>query len=258
MQELFEYLNQYILLEGKTIGDLNIDHELFKRFIDEWVLSEDGYNPSRKSEEAMNVYNDMIDVLRPKTRKYKECMKALYNFCTDFIDKLNEVGVYNITDEIIQLLIMRIEQMPANKMENMLGVGEEGIVVELHDKVVKCFFGDKIKKDKLDFYKACKTGKYKVFPKVMRIGKGYVVMEKLKMYTSKCDEYQYVIDKVYWDVYDGKYNLEDYTEEEQEVIKWLEEVKKAISETTIYADMGDLSEKNFGEREDGTIVYFDI
>lgn len=258
MQDLFEYLNQYILLEGRTIGDLGIDPELFKRFIDEWVLSEDGYNPSRKSEEAMNVYNDLVDALRPKIRNYKDGIKALYKFCDDFIMKLYECGVDNITEEIIQLMLDKISKMPANKLENLLGVGEEGIVVELHDKVVKCFFGDKIKKDKLDFYKACKSGKYKIFPKVMRIGKGYVIMEKLKMYTPKCDAYQYVIDKVYWDVYDGKYKLEDYSEEEQEVIKWLEEVKKAISETTIYADMGDLSEKNFGEREDGTIVYFDV
>ena len=78
------------------------------------------------------------------------------------------------------------------------------------------------------------------------------------MYTPKCNEYQYIIDKVYWDVYDGKYNLEDYTEQEQEVIKWLEDVRKAITETTIYKDFGDLDQKNFGERQDGTIAYFDI
>ena len=45
----------------------------------------------------------------------------------------------------------------------------------------------------MEFYKACKSGKYNIFPKVQRIGKGYVVMEKLKMYTEKCDTYQYMI-----------------------------------------------------------------
>ena len=54
------------------------------------------------------------------------------------------------------------------------------------------------------------------------------------------------------------YNIKDYNEQEQEVICWLEEVKKAIKETTIFADLGDLDEKNFGERADGTIVYFDV
>lgn len=251
-------LYNYLILEGKTVKDLGISQDLLKRFIDEWVLSEDGYNPDRKSEQAMDVYNDLSDALRAKVRNYKDGIKALYKYCEDFFAKLNECGLYNVTPEIMQLLIMRIEEMPANKLENLLGVGEEGIVVELHDKVVKCFYGDKIPKSKVDYYKACKTGKYSVFPKVERIGKGYVVMEKLKMYTSKCNEYQYVIDKVYWDFIDGNYNIEDYNEQEQEVLHWMEDVKKAIEETTIFADLGDLDEKNFGERADGTIVYFDV
>ena len=251
-------LYNYLILEGKTIKDLGLDPELLKRFIDEWVLSEDGYNPDRKSDKAMDVYNDLVDALRPKIRNYKDGIKALYNFCLDFFAKLNECGLYNVTDEIMQLLIMRIQEMPANKLENLLGAGEEGIVVQVRDKVVKCFYGDKIPKNKIDYFKACKSGKYKVFPKVERIGKGYVVMEKLEMYTTKCNEYQYVIDKVYWDFVDGNYNIEDYSEQEQEVIHWLEDVKKAIKETTIFADLGDLDEKNFGERGDGTIVYFDV
>lgn len=251
-------LYNYLILEGKTIKDLGIDPELLKSFIDEWVLSEDGYNLDKKSEKAMDVYNALVDALRPKVRNYKDGIKALYKYCDDFFAKLNECGLYDVTPEIMQLLIMRISEMPANKLENLLGVGEEGIIVELHDKIVKCFYGDKIPKDKLDFYKACKSGKYNVFPKVLRIGKGYVVMEKLKMYTEKCNNYQYVIDRLYWDFRDHNYNLEDYNEEEQEVLKWLEQVEKAIQETTNFNDLGDLDEKNFGERKDGTIVYFDV
>ena len=251
-------LYNYLILEGKTIKDLGIDPELLKSFIDEWVLSEDGYNLDKKSEKAMDVYNALVDALRPKVRNYKDGIKALYKYCDDFFAKLNECGLYDVTPEIMQLLIMRISEMPANKLENLLGADEEGIVVELHDKIVKCFYGDKIPKDKLDFYKACKSGKYNVFPKVFRIGKGYVTMEKLKMYTEKCNNYQYVIDRLYWDFRDHNYNLEDYNEEEQEVLKWLEQVEKAIQETTNFNDLGDLDEKNFGEREDGTIVYFDV
>lgn len=254
MTNLFDYL----ILEGKKIKDLGIDPNLLERFIDEWVLSEDGYNLDSKSESAMDVYNELVDALRPKVRNYKDGIKALYKYCDDFFAKLNECGLYNVTPEIMQLLTMRISEMPANKLENLLGAGEEGVVVELHDKIVKCFYGDRIPKDKLDFYKACKSGKYNVFPKVLRIGKGYVAMEKLKMYTEKCNNYQYVIDRLYWDFRDHNYNLEDYNEEEQEVLKWLEQVEKAIQETTNFNDLGDLDEKNFGEREDGTIVYFDV
>ena len=59
-------------------------------------------------------------------------------------------------------------------------------------------------------------------------------------------------------MYDGKYKLEDYTEQEQEVILWMEEVRKTLSETTEFNGFGDLDEKNFGENQDGKIVYFDI
>ena len=253
MKNLYNYI-----LESKKIKELNIDFDFFKLFIDEWVLSEIGFNYNKQSELAKQVYDKIIDKLQFCTIDTKAGIKALYNFCSDFIDKLFEVGVNDISDEIIRLLLMKIEDMPFNKIGKLIGVGEEGIVIELKDKVIKCFFGDKIKKDKLDFYKACKSGKYEVFPKVYRIGKGYVVMEKLKMYTPKCDLYQGIIDRIYWDVYDEYYNLDDYNEKEQEVIQWLEDIKKAISETTIYADMGDLSEKNFGENNEGKIIYFDI
>ena len=250
-------LTQYIL-EGRSISDLGISYDVFHRFIDEWILFNENPHEIDQSVEASDAYNALVDVLKPKTRDYKSAIKALYKYVDDFFAKLAECGVTNITDNIIQLMYYRISQMPATKLENLLGVGEEGIVVELRDKVIKCFFGDKLPKYKLEFYKACKSGKYNIFPKVQRIGKGYVVMEKLKMYTEKCDTYQYIIDKVYYQVYDGKYNLEEYSEQEQEVILWLEQVKKAVIEVTHFNNMGDLDEKNFGEREDGTIVYFDI
>lgn len=250
-------LTQYIL-EGRSISDLGISYDVFHRFIDEWILFNENPHEIDQSVEASDAYNALVDVLKPKTRDYKSAIKALYKYVDDFFAKLAECGVTNITDNIIQLMYYRISQMPATKLENLLGAGEEGIVVELHDKVIKCFFGDKLPKYKLEFYKACKYGKYNIFPKVQRIGKGYVVMEKLKMYTEKCDTYQYIIDKVYYQVYDGKYNLEEYSEQEQEVILWLEQVKKAVNQVTHFNNMGDLDEKNFGEREDGTIVYFDI
>ena len=42
------------------------------------------------------------------------------------------------------------------------------------------------------------------------------------------------------------------------MIHWLEDVKTAVKDATNFNDFGDLDEKNFGEREDGSIVYFDI
>jgi hypothetical protein len=38
----------------------------------------------------------------------------------------------------------------------------------------------------------------------------------------------------------------------------MEEVRKMLSETTEFNGFGDLDEKNFGENQDGKIVYFDV
>lgn len=256
MKNIFEKIVD--ILEARTIGDLGISFEDFKKFVDDWILSDDEYGWNNKSEEKMKSYNILANILRPKVRNYETVIHSLYTYVLNIISKLNECKVYNITDEILRLIYDIISKMSASKIEDAIAMGMEAIVVDRGDKVVKCFFNDRIPKNKEKFYKICKERKYDVFPYVERIGKGYVVMEKLKMYTPKCDKYQYIIDKVYSDVYDGNYNINDYTEDEQEVIRWLEDVKTAVKDATNFNDFGDLDEKNFGERENGSIVYFDI
>lgn len=256
MKNIFEKIID--IFEARTIGDLGISFDDFKKFIDDWILSEDEYGWNNKSEEKMKSYNVLANILRSKVRNYETVIHSLYIYVLAVVSKLNECKVYNITDEILMLIYNIISKMPASKIEDALAMGMEGIVVDRGDKVVKCFFDDRMPKSKERFYKVCKERKYEVFPYVERIGKGYVIMEKLKMYTPKCDRYQYVIDKVYNDVYDGHYDIDDFSKEEQEVIRWMEDVKTALKDVTNFNDLGDLDEKNFGEREDGTIVYFDI
>ena len=131
-------LTQYIL-EGRSISDLGISYDVFHRFIDEWILFNENPHEIDQSVEASDAYNALVDVLKPKTRDYKSAIKALYNYVDDFFAKLAECGVTDITDNIIQLMYYRISQMPATKLENLLGAGEEGVIIELRDKVINVF-----------------------------------------------------------------------------------------------------------------------
>lgn len=250
-------LYQYVLEGYGTIRDLKIDFDLFKRFIQYWVEDDEGFNLELKNKDAVDTYIELSDAISGRFRDSKPVIKALYKFCSEFAWRVAECGV-EMSDEIIRLLYERVCDMPLTKATNMLGMGEEGIVIELKDKVIKMFFKDQIPQHALAFYKVCQRGDIKVFPKVYRIGKGYVVMEKLKLGTKKCKFYQKFIDDYYWQIYDKNYDINDFTAAEQEVIHWLEEIRSHISQITQFNDFGDLDEKNFGERADGTIVYFDI
>lgn len=135
MKSLYNYI-----LESRKIKELNLSFDLFKLFIDEWIFSEDGFNYDRKSEKGKKIYDDINNMLQFYTIDTHGGMKALYNFCSNFIDKLYDAGISDISDEILRLLLMKIEEMPFNKIGKLIGAGEEGIVIELKDKVIKCFF----------------------------------------------------------------------------------------------------------------------
>lgn len=256
MKNIFEKIID--IFEAKSIGDLGITFDIFKEFVNNWILDNDEYGWDKHSESRMISYNKLANALRPKIRNYEGVIHALHKYMLSIVERLENCKVYNITDDILESIYSVLSNMPASKIENMIGLGEEAIVVDRGDRVIKCFFDNKIPKSKERFYKVCKEKKYNIFPYIERIGNGYVIMEKLNMYTPKCDKYQYIIDKVYWDVADDNYDTDKYTEDELEVIQWMKDVRTALKDVTNFNDFGDLDEKNFGEREDGTIVYFDI
>lgn len=252
MNKLIEYI-----FESQSLIYSGVTPELFKKFFNKWIHLDSPYDMNNA--DAMDAYEELAAVLRPKTRNYPKIIKAIYNYCNDFVNKLYECGINTVDDDTINKLYNVIVNMPLRNFDNLLGVGNEGIAIDLGDKVLKIFYGDKIKKDKLDFYKICKTEKYNVFPKVYRIGKGYVILEKLKMHTEKCRAYQYFIDKWYNDFADDTiYDTDITTDADREVIGWMRAVDNAIKENKLYADLGDLREDNFGERDNGEIVYFDL
>lgn len=112
---------------------------------------------------------------------------------------------------------------------------------------------------------------FKYFPKVYDIGDGYVVMEKLKCHTPKCDKWIAILDEDFYgiSVWERACNniipkTTERTEEgklKREVLNWCIECKNKI-ESINYPMITwrgcDLQENNIGERDDGTIVFFDI
>ena len=181
------------------------------------------------------------------------------------ISKMN----LEIDDNLLKYLYSQLCDNPVSKLDKVWGSGEEACIFNLKDKIVKCFYSGRIPSDRTKFFEICKENKYDVFPKVYRIGKGYVIMEKLEIETSKCKKYFDIInssnhgDSIYHLVQDKKYDLSEMNDDEKEVINWLENVRKACAEAfgndpKTNEDFGDLQLANVGERKDGTIVYFDI
>lgn len=242
MESLYNYI-----VEGRKISELGIGFDLFKSYINSYIMGDE-----------LDSMKEIEDIVKETTSHYKSVMKSLKEFSYFFVRVINDCGIFDFDDNILMMLYTKISSMPLNKVDKILGAGEEGMVVELKDKVIKLFYKEQIPNNIKNFFKACKERKYDIFPVVYRIGKGYVVMEKLRMNTPKCQRYDEIIDKIYYDVYDGNYNINDYSKETQEVILWLENIRKAIKDVTDFNDFGDLNCNNFGEREDGTIVYFDI
>ena len=100
------------------------------------------------------------------------------------------------------------------------------------------------------------------------MGKNYVILEKLKTNTPKIKKMFRVLDAsipelgltLYWAYKEDKLGQIQLTKEQQRVKDWLDGMSKELWENNLLdeGDLGDLKLENLGEREDGTIVYFDI
>ena len=256
MKTLFETINA--VFEARMMSLLDIPFEDFKQFAEDWILSDDPTGWNDKSGKKLQSYNTLERALKNKTPDCDTVIHALYIYLLKIFDDLEACNANINTDDVLHTIYNEIAKMPISKIENGFSMGLEGMVIDLGNKVIKCFFSNKIPVSKKRFYQICKERKYDVFPYVYRIGNGYVVMEKLTMYTQKCHKYQKIIDKVYDAVSNKRYDITKYSKDEQEVILWMEKIRTAIKDATIFDDLGDLDEKNFGERSDGTIVYFDV
>lgn len=109
------------------------------------------------------------------------------------------------TEQIIQTL----RTTPLDRLSRMIGAGSYGAVLEYDkDKVIKWFHGRSgIDADDNKFYNECKKkgGKGSPLPKIYKIGRNYVVMEKLLTLTPKCREYAKIFDDQKYDVSSGRW-----------------------------------------------------
>lgn len=258
MKDITLYINESIVNESADIRDAGVTFEMFKTFFDVWITSEDTYASRVSDDERMDAYNNIISALRKRCRNYDAVMKSLDHFCTYFLCKLNSCGVYDITDEILRLMYEHICKVPLNRIERICGAGEEGMVIDCCDRVIKVYYNDKMPDDKKAFYQLCRSKRYAdVLPAVEKIGRNFVIIEKLSIASDKCNEYEYYIDKLYHTVYDGHYDINDFNDDEREVISWLERLRTALSEIGVNS-LGDMKSENFGEDKNSNIKFFDL
>lgn len=109
------------------------------------------------------------------------------------------------TEQIIQTL----KATPLDRLARMIGAGSFGAVLDYdRDKVIKWFHSrDGIDADDMKFYNECKKegGKGSPLPQIYRIGRNYVVMEKLLTMTPKCKMYARIFDDRKYDVSSGRW-----------------------------------------------------
>ena len=254
MKSLINYIYE------SAIGNLGITYDDFIGYIN----NQDPY-----ANGADRQYKDRIQAILKKRfgKNHYSILRIIDEVIDAFILDLNKMDVE--PDEVLfRLLYDKICNTPTTKIDKYKGAGAEAVVFDLGNKIIKCFYKGHIPADKLAFYKFCELGKYEVFPKVLRIGKGYVVLEKLNVGTKKCQE----ITSTLWKDIKGKmfyYRIQDndldvkLTPKQKAIVSWMEQIRLALADLrnedpSTLRDFGDLHNQNLGEREDGTIVYFDI
>lgn len=244
-------LSEYII--EKAIGNIGISFEEFKDIVN----SGKGTKPIWQK--FGDAFGDTWDV------KYKVFLEYL----DKMLIQMDDMGV-ELDDNILKFIYNKFCSTPESLVKKLIGRGMNASVYELGDKVIKIFFNGRVRSDNKRFYEYSQKSNFKYFPKIYRLGKGYAIMEKLKLNTPKIQKYFSIIDKevpteyntttYYQLLQDGELDWNKLTKEESEVMHWLEDCGKELWKNKILSrgDFGDLCINNVGERADGTIVYFDI
>ena len=242
-------LYDYILESRPSVGELAFDYDLFEKFMQESIIDA-AYEDSEYWEPMKNIVD----------QQYKGIWNWFYSWCESYLYMKNVklIDFYN-----------SMKQIPLDRFKRVLGAGSAGIVMDCGDNVIKVFYGDEIKSQDKIFLEYCKKHKSKVFPQVRKIGKNWCIMEKLKVRTPKCVEYINIIEKFkpngfsfITDIAHGKIlkDTSELTDIQLEVYNWCLTVKKEMEDmkSTKIGYPGDMVLRNFGERDNGEIVFFDI
>lgn len=244
-------LYQIILEQRAVVGSLPFTREEFKKYCpDSW---------DDDNEFVKDIDNRIL-------QKYGS--KVLNTF-RGWIE-----GSYYGTD--LDVLYDVLCNVPLTRLDRVLGAGSNGIVVDCGDRIIKWFHKNTPMKDEDNsFFEWCmKHPKSKVFPVVYKLGKNYVVMEKLKTGTPRCKLYDSYLGfggkKIevngkadtldHW-IYKNDPAVEQEIKKDREaweVYQWGKTALQYLKESAGFDKFSDLRLANIGERKNGEIVWFDI
>lgn len=197
-------------------------------------------------------------------------------------------------DKDTEWIAMSLEKLPIDRINRLLGGGSDAIVLELdEDWVIRWSHNGGPLGNERKFYEYClRHPEIKCLPRIKKIGRSFVVEERLETLTPKCRRYDdLMFNRIYylpekdvhaklWEVfaYDGG-SLKDsgragqrdwrgarrellgimIKEGGEEVWRWADIMDKALAKMGLYGFPADIRLANIGERErTGEIVAFDV
>lgn len=249
-----EKLYKYLLEARNVIGALPFTLEEFEIFMTKSIIDAE-YDDA----EIWNVVKEKF------TSKYPiKLWRIFTSFCEQYLE---------LQDTSISDFYKSFKNIPIERIERILGAGSNGIALKIgHNKVMKIFYGDHIKRCDEPFIKYCYQHTSTVFPKVYKIGKNWCVMELLNTHTDKCRLYMDTLEdsningkSLLSILIDKKYkfdqiDISNFTDIQKEVFDWCRKINNEMKNinSSYISFPGDLVLNNIGERENGEIIFFDI
>lgn len=243
----------YIEEARETIGKLPFTLDQFRKFLAVLADFEDDSEDWKVIEDAVrSAYGENV-------------WRGFMGWCEGTQYKTEAKDMYEI-----------LKNMPKDRIERVLGAGSYGAAVMLaNGKVCKIFHKNRdMERTDRKFFEYCMTHKTNVFPTIHKLGKKFVVMDKLAMNTPKCKMYD-----SYLKVGGKKFNGMDIEQiakqvikknndinkvvagldaEAKEVLDWSIEALTRLEEAVGFDSFSDMRLSNIGERKDGAIIWFDI
>jgi hypothetical protein len=224
-------------------------------------------------------YDELYDVCKDRDmvsiREFanKYLGKYGHRVVSVFVELLGIVTGEDLSKRSIRKFYDRIQSMPVDRL-NITGYGSEGFVYDIGNDIIKIYYSGKLPDDVMRLAELSKRTELYALPKIKRSGKSWIMRENYKTNTKKVkdfytilfgsteyDMYDYPEDCIYSKYLDGEtYDKSGYTDDEKEVIDWLDSLDYELREFVgpkYSADRADLTLKNLGESKDGRIVLFD-
>lgn len=253
MRQLYDYI-----FESETIGNVGIDFDTFYNYVDNWDSYKEGYT---------DKYSKIVQQkLKERFGKKDFKIKAIIDdWVNAFMVEMSRMNVV-IDENIMRFIYDKLINTPLSRLDKLIGAGANAATFDLGDKVIKCFYKNRMYEREKEFYELCKSRKFEdVLPIVYHIGKGYVIMEKVKVRTKKCTDIIHSLNKdngtdtLYHLIQDGKTDEFKWDKKSEFTIQWMSKIRKVLDVLGYeHTDYGDLHPENIGERDNGDVVYFDI